>query len=238
MWRPERCASLPTIPSGRRWRPLQETRSSCWEARCGLGSRSATSRTAGCFSSTCRAARAAGGAPWIGAEAGRRAKLSGNATKEGLMAIQPDEQKMAMVARSGQAGFVITLIAATFLMGSSFVAGKILLQDGFSPMILVGWRFLVAALATLPLVFLDGAPLISALMPPRVGLREGALVILIGLIQTAAVMGLLFLAMRSISASTAAILLFSNPIWVAVLGRLFLGESLHSGRAVGLVVGV
>ena len=154
------------------------------------------------------------------------------------MAIQPDEQKMAMVARSGQAGLVMTLIAATFLMGSSFVAGKILLQDGFSPMILVGWRFLVAALATLPLVFLDGAPLISALMPPRVGLREGALVILIGLIQTAAVMGLLFLAMRSISASTAAILLFTNPIWVAVLGRLFLGESLHSGRAVGLVVGV
>jgi drug/metabolite transporter (DMT)-like permease len=34
------------------------------------------------------------------------------------------------------------------------------------------------------------------------------------------------------------ILLFTNPIWVAVLGRLFLGESLHRGRLVGLVLGV
>lgn len=90
-----------------------------------------------------------------------------------------------------QAGFAITLIAATFLMGSSFIAGKILLRDGFSPMILVGWRFLVAALATLPLVLLDGAPLLSALRPPGAGLREGALVVIIGLLQTAAVMGLL-----------------------------------------------
>jgi drug/metabolite transporter (DMT)-like permease len=139
---------------------------------------------------------------------------------------------------STRVGFFITLIPSTFLMGSSFVAGKILIQQGFSPMILVGWRFVVAAFATLPLVLLDKGSLAAALLPARAGLRDVALVILIGLVQTAAVMGLLFWAMRFISASTAAILLFTNPIWVAVLSRIFLGESLHRARLVGLFLGV
>lgn len=123
-------------------------------------------------------------------------------------------------------------------MGSSFVAGKILLQQGFTPMILVGWRFFVAALATLPLVLAGERNIVAALLPAKAGLRDVALVILIGLLQTAAVMGLLFWAMQFISASTAAILLFTNPIWVAVLGRIFLGESLHRARLVGLLLGI
>ncbi len=105
-------------------------------------------------------------------------------------------------------------------------------------MILVGWRFFVAALATLPLVLAGERNIVAALLPAKAGLRDVALVILIGLLQTAAVMGLLFWAMQFISASTAAILLFTNPIWAAVLGRIFLGESLHRARLVGLLLGV
>jgi drug/metabolite transporter (DMT)-like permease len=136
------------------------------------------------------------------------------------------------------AGFVVTLVASTFLMGSSFVAGKILLADGFPPMVLVGWRFFVAALATLPLVLLDRQNGFNALIPKRTRVADAAVVVVIGLLQTGAIMGLLFLAMRSISASVAAILLFTNPIWVAVLGRLFLGESLHRLRVTGLILGI
>src|SRR5882757_5282736 len=123
-------------------------------------------------------------------------------------------------AQSGNAGFFLILIASTFLMGSSFIAGKILIGAGFPPMLLVGWRFFVAALATLPLLLLDSQSPRAALIPAGMSLRDWALVMVIGLMQTTAVMGLLFLAMRTISASTAAILLFTNPIWVAVLGRL------------------
>lgn len=140
--------------------------------------------------------------------------------------------------RAGEDGFVITLIASTFLMGSSFVAGKVLLEAGWTPMILVGWRFFVAALATLPLLYFDGGPVLRALFPKSATLKDGALVAVIGLLQTAAVMGLLFLAMQSISASVAAILLFTNPIWVAILGRVFLGEVLTRGRLVGLALGI
>lgn len=139
---------------------------------------------------------------------------------------------------AARAGFFVTLIASTFLMGSSFVAGKILIHQGFFPMILVGWRFLAAAGATLPVLLFDKGHLGAVLLPARTGLREVGLVLLIGLVQTTAVMGLLFWAMQSISASTAAILLFTNPIWVAMLGRLFLGEDLHRARLAGLFLGV
>ena len=68
--------------------------------------------------------------------------------------------------------------------------------------------------------------------------RQVAVVLAIGLLQTAAVMGLLFVGMRTIPAATAAILLFSNPIWVASLGRLFLHETLGRARALGLLLGM
>jgi drug/metabolite transporter (DMT)-like permease len=106
------------------------------------------------------------------------------------------------------------------------------------PMLLVGWRFLIAALATLPLVALDGNAFARALIPAKMGARGAMLVMIIGLLQTAAVMGLLFIAMQFISASTAAILLFTNPILVALLGWVFLGEPLHRIRVCGLVAGV
>jgi drug/metabolite transporter (DMT)-like permease len=138
---------------------------------------------------------------------------------------------------SRQTSFILTLLAATFLMGSSFVAGKILIAAGFPPMVLVGWRFFVAALATLPLVAIMQGNIGAALFPP-LKLRDVGIVILIGLFQTAGVMSLLFYSMRTISASTAAILLFTNPIWVAMLGRFFLDESLHRIRIIGLIVGV
>jgi drug/metabolite transporter (DMT)-like permease len=51
-------------------------------------------------------------------------------------------------------------------------------------------------------------------------------------------MGFLFVALRSISPATAAILLFTNPIWVALLGRTFLHESFHPARITGLILGV
>jgi drug/metabolite transporter (DMT)-like permease len=141
-------------------------------------------------------------------------------------------------SRESAIQFFTILIVSTFLMGSSFVSGKILLAQGFPAMLLVGWRFLVAALATLPLVRLDNPSLLSALIPTKLSIRDGVLVAVIGVLQTTAVMGLLFVAMRTISASTAAILLFTNPIWVAVLGRVFLGEPLHKARVGGLALGI
>lgn len=135
------------------------------------------------------------------------------------------------------AGYYAALVAATFLMGSSFIAGKLLLSSGLPALWLVGWRFLVAAGATLPVVWLHaarGAPGGAA----RLSARQAGTVVVIGLLQTGAVMGLLFLSMREISAASAAILLFTNPIWVAVMARPFLGEALFPARIAGLALGI
>lgn len=137
-----------------------------------------------------------------------------------------------------QLWFFAAILVSTFLMGSSFIAAKILIRQGFSPMPLVGWRFLVAALATFPLVLLEKNRRRGGLWSIHIGYRDIALVALIGLVQTACVMGLLFWAMQFISAATAAILLFTNPIWVAVMGRIFLRESLYRGRMIGLCLGI
>ncbi|MGH1570935.1 DMT family transporter [Methylobacterium sp. P31] len=139
--------------------------------------------------------------------------------------------------RTPGVGYVVALLASTFLMGSSFVAGKILLQSGFAPFPLLGWRFLLAAASTLPLLVTENRRPVATLLPRELTIRQWMTVILIGLLQTAAVMSLAFLAMRTIPASTTAILLFSNPILVALLGRLFLGEPLSSLRALGLLSG-
>lgn len=141
----------------------------------------------------------------------------------------------APVAHEGR--FLLTLLGSTFLMGSSFIAGKILLGQGFPALLLVGWRFLLAAIATLPLVLLVGGGG-KALMPRTLRPRQLVIVLAIGLLQTGAVMGLLFLGMRTIPAATAAILLFSNPLWVALLGRAFLHESLTRRRVAGLLLGM
>lgn len=139
--------------------------------------------------------------------------------------------------RAGAVEYVAILIGSTFLMGSSFIAGKILLNAGVPALLLVGFRFLVAALGTLGLVVWEGGLSARGLVPALLSRADWLKVALIGLLQTGAVMGLLFLAMREIPAPMAALLLFTNPIWVALLARVFLREKLPLLRALGLALG-
>jgi len=121
----------------------------------------------------------------------------------------------------------ILVLAAVFL-GSGFVAGKVLLRS-VPPIALVGWRFVAAAVVV-------GA---IAAVVDRPGWRVPPLrVALIGLLQTAAVMSLLYTGMRVLLAGTSAVLLFTNPLWVAVMAAAVLGERLSRAAVVGLLVGV
>lgn len=135
--------------------------------------------------------------------------------------------------------YLAVLVTATFFMASSFVAGKILLH-AIPPFSLVGWRFLTAAAVTFPLalaVTRGAQPGPGSAAVPG-SLRSVLAVLSIGLLQTAAVLGLTFLALRSITAGEASILLFTNPIWVAALAPIFLHEHLSVIRVAGLVLGI
>ncbi len=131
------------------------------------------------------------------------------------------------------AGYYAALIVATFLMASGFIAGKLLLNFGFTALLLVGWRFFVAAFSLLPLALISREPLF-----PRLSLPQKLTVVVIGLLQTAGTLGLTFLSLRYVSAATSGILLFTNPIWVALLAPWALGESLSATRVVGLLCGI
>ncbi len=134
--------------------------------------------------------------------------------------------------------FIATLLCATFLMGSSFVAGKVLIIDGFPALSLVAWRFFAAALMIFPYALWKNNCSIGAFFPKNFGARDWFIVFLIGLFQTAGALGLMFISMETISAPNAAILLFTNPLWVAVLGAIFLHEHLKPLRIAGLIIGI
>ena len=112
--------------------------------------------------------------------------------------------------------YFAALLAATLLMASSFIAGKALLATGIPSFLLIGWRFVLATLAALPLARLDGPGFLTRLVPSGFGARRWIVLALIGIVQTGGLMGFLFLGLRTISPSTTAILIFTNPIWVAL----------------------
>jgi len=136
------------------------------------------------------------------------------------------------------ARYVTVLVGATFFMGSSFVAGKILLAS-VPPLSLVGWRFLLAAFVLLPVAIFAGRDSLSSVARAVATARSmpWLTLALIGLFQTTAMMGLLFLSLRHLPPTTSAILLFTNPLWVALLARLWLAEPLSGIQMLGLGLG-
>ena len=125
--------------------------------------------------------------------------------------------------------YPVYLVSATFLMGSSFVASKILLQHN-PPIALASVRFSVAGVFTLILIAATGG---SLTLSRALFLRT----LLIGIFQTATCMGFLFLCIARTSAPLASVLLFTNPMWVTVWGAIFLREKLKVWQILGLVCG-
>ncbi|MDB5364426.1 MAG: protein of unknown function transrane [Rhodospirillales bacterium] len=129
--------------------------------------------------------------------------------------------------------FPAALLGATFLMASSFIAGKILLAR-VPPFALLGWRFLLAAVALAAIAaILSPKPRFAAL-----GARGWMVVTLLGLLQTAATMGCMFWAMQTVAPASVAILAFTNPLWVALANRVFFGERLRAVQIAGLLCGI
>lgn len=122
---------------------------------------------------------------------------------------------------------IILLITSTFLMGSSFVVGKLALQF-FSPLILTAYRFLIGGGLLLAIV------LLKYKLPPFSLLWKAAL---IGAFQTAGVMACIFTSLKYISAGESSILTFTNPLMVLVLSSLMLKQSHHWRQWLGVLIG-
>ncbi|MGK3959955.1 DMT family transporter [Sorangium sp. So ce118] len=131
------------------------------------------------------------------------------------------------------------MLGSTVLMGSSFVASKALLRS-VPPIALAAGRFFVAALATLPILWLLGEWRPRGLAATWTAARgfPWRRLILIGALQTTLVMTLLFIGLQYLTPAKAAILMATNPILVAALSRLLLREQLSRAGHLGLLFGI
>lgn len=123
--------------------------------------------------------------------------------------------------------FGVLVLITTSLMGSSFAIGKVGLQY-ISPLLLVGIRFTLAGILMAVLVIRRYHPRsVSAWV--KIGI--------IGLFQTAGVMGCIFISLRTIAASESSILTFMNPLLVVILGTIFMGARYRVVQWSGVVLG-
>lgn len=110
--------------------------------------------------------------------------------------------------------YFLLIILTTALMGSSFAIGKIGLQYS-SPLFLAGLRFLIAGVIMAIIV-----KILNRTHPA--GKEQWGKVLVIGSLQTAAVMGCIFISLRTITASESSILTFMNPLLVIIFGTIFM----------------
>ncbi|WP_085507068.1 DMT family transporter [Thalassobacillus devorans] len=125
--------------------------------------------------------------------------------------------------------FTILLVTTTSLMGSSFAVGKIGLNY-VSPLLLVGLRFTIAGFIMAVSVFL-----LKRQHPKRA--KEWVQMVVVGFFQTAAVMGAIFLSLRTITAGESSILTFTNPLLVVLFGTIFMGMKYRLMQWGGVAVG-
>lgn len=144
---------------------------------------------------------------------------------------------MNAISQKNNKAFIISLISATFLMGTGFIASKALISRGIPPVLLAGFRFLAASFFIFPVLAFDKNGFLNALFPRNLSKKQYLIIFLIGIFQTACAMGLISYSMKHISAANGAILLFTNPLWVALLGWIFLKEKISRLRAIGLIIG-
>ncbi|EGV28050.1 protein of unknown function DUF6 transmembrane [Thiorhodococcus drewsii AZ1] len=141
--------------------------------------------------------------------------------------------------KSPGSAFVATMILCTAFMGSSFPSGKYIISDvAMPPFYAGGWRFLLAGVLILAFSLVRNGT--NSIIPSSHGsiLKGVAFVLVVGCLQTAGTMGFLNLSLGSLSASMASILLFTNPLWTAILAHFVLGEHLSRHKVAALLCGI
>jgi probable blue pigment (indigoidine) exporter len=124
---------------------------------------------------------------------------------------------------------ILLLITSTFLMGSSFVVGKLGLVY-FSPLILTACRFILGGVLLLAIVLWK-----MRRMPTFSLLWRSAI---IGAFQTAGVMACIFISLKYISAGESSILTFTNPLLVLLFSSILFKEKYSLKQWLGVIIGL
>ncbi|UUZ95871.1 EamA family transporter [Paenibacillus sp. P25] len=123
--------------------------------------------------------------------------------------------------------YVLLILVTTFLMGVAFPVGKIGLSYA-TPFLLMGVRFVFAGLLMAGIV---------RRRPWPVGAAAWARVAVIGLFQSAGVMGRAYYSMNWVTSGESAILIFMNPLLVIVFSSLITGTKYRWTQWFGVLIG-
>lgn len=123
---------------------------------------------------------------------------------------------------------VAALALYSVILGYNWVVMKGALANA-SPFAFAAMRAVLAALSLFIILPLAG----RSLRPRRLGWA-----LVVGLLQTSAVIGFIFWALHSGAAGRTAVLMYTMPFWAALLGWAFLGERLGAMRWLALAIGL
>ncbi len=126
--------------------------------------------------------------------------------------------------------YAFLVVLTTALMGSAFAIGKMGLAY-FSPLLLVAFRFTIAGMVMAGAVKMMNRP-----HPKKE--KQWLQIAVIGFFQTTAVMGFIFLSLRTITSGESAILTFTNPLLVVVFGTVFFRVRYRATQWLGVVLGL
>lgn len=122
------------------------------------------------------------------------------------------------------------IAAFCFLWSSAFAAAKIAVRD-CPPLTLLTIRFLIAGALMLGVAAASGRW-------SRPGARDLAALILLGVLNNAAYLGLSWSGMTTVSSAFTAVLISTNPLLIGVLAGPVLGERLGWRKMFGLCLGL
>lgn len=126
----------------------------------------------------------------------------------------------------------LSLMVGGFILlwSSAFAVGKMAIAD-CPPLIFLATRFLAAGVLMLGLAAVGG-------LRWTLSKRDVVVFAVLGLANQAIYLGIGFIALKTVSAGLAALIISANPIVTAVLAVLLLGERMTWRKLIGLLLGL
>src|SRR3569623_1509821 len=134
------------------------------------------------------------------------------------------------VAGTTRLRLALMVLGFVVLWSSAFSAGKVAIAD-CPPLIFLAVRILAAGLIMLALTPLSG-------IRWTLTRRDVGVFAALGVANQAVYLGIGYIALKTVSAGLAALIISANPIVTAVLAVLVLGERLTWRKALGLLLGL
>lgn len=121
-------------------------------------------------------------------------------------------------------------MAFGLMWSSAFTSARMIVAEA-PPLTALSLRFLVSGLIGIALAYALG-------QRARLNAAQWRATVIFGLCQNALYLGLNFIAMQTVEASLASIVASTMPLWVALVGVAFFGQSVRPAGWIGLGAGI